>query len=94
MFEIPDITTIIPSPALVPSADLSVGLGGTTTPYPTHGVRSGHIPPSTTFVEDFHSLHSILTPVFILTGVVVDTRMLGLHLTFLIRSHCPLNYFL
>ena len=73
MFGVPDITTSISSPAPGPSADPDVGLGGTTTPYLAHRFGSGDIPPSTPFVEDFHSLFSVLTPVFVLTRVVVDT---------------------
>ena len=73
MFDMPDITTSILSPALGPSADHSVGLGGTMTPYLAHRFGSGHIPSSTPFVEDFHSLRPVLTLFFTLTGVVVDT---------------------
>ena len=73
MFSILDITTSITSPAPGPSADLCVGLGGTTLPYLAHRFGSGHIPPSTPFVEGFHSLFSVLTLVFTLMGVVVDT---------------------
>ena len=72
MFGIPYITTSIPSPAPGPSADLGVGLGGTTTPYLAHRLGSGHIPSSTPFVEDFHSLHLVLTLVVTLMGVLVD----------------------
>ena len=50
MFGMPDITNFILSPDPGPSVDLGVGLGCTTTPYLTHGVGSGHIPPSTLFV--------------------------------------------
>ena len=73
MFDMLDITTSIMSPTLGHSVDPGVGMGGTTTPYLAHIFGSGHIPPSTPFVEDFHSLYPILTPVSILTGVVVDT---------------------
>ena len=73
MFGMPDITTSIPSPTPGPSADPSVGLGGTIAPYLAHRFGSGHIPSYTPFVDDFHSLHSVLTLVFTLTGVVVDT---------------------
>ena len=69
----PDITTSIPSPALGPSADIVVVLGGTTAPYLAHRFRSGHIPSSTPFAEDFHSFLLVLTLVFTLTGAVVDT---------------------
>ena len=69
----PDITTSIPSPAPGPNVDLGVGLGGTTTPYLAHRFRSGHIPSSTLFVEDFYFLRLILILVFTLMGVVVDT---------------------
>ena len=68
MFGMPNITTIIPSPAPVPSEYLGVGLGGTTTPYLAHKFGSGHIPSSTPFAEDFHSLRPILTLVFIHMG--------------------------
>ena len=49
MFGMPDITTIIPSPAPGPSIDPGVVLGGTTSPYISHIFRSGHIPSSTPF---------------------------------------------
>ena len=64
MFDMPDITTSIPSPTLGPSADLGVGLGGTTTPYLSHRFESGHIPSA----KDFHSLCLVLTLVFTLMG--------------------------
>ena len=73
LFGMPDSSTSILSPAQCPSADPGVGLGGTTTLHLVHIFGSGHIPPSTPFVEDFHSLRPVLTLVFILTGVVVDT---------------------
>ena len=73
MFSMPDITTSIPSPAPGPSVDLGVGLGGITAPYLAHIFEIGHIPPSTPFVEGFHSLLPVLTLVFTLMGVVVDT---------------------
>ena len=73
MVGMPDITTSIPTPALDPSADPGVGLGGTTAPYISHIFGSGHIPSFTPSIEDFHSLSPVLTPVFTLTGVVVDT---------------------
>ena len=73
MFGMPDITTSISSPATSPSVDLGVELGVTTTPYLVHIFESGHILSSTTFVKDFHSLHQVLTLVFTLMGVVVDT---------------------
>ena len=72
MVDMPDITTTIPSPTPGPSANLGVGLGGTTSPYLTQRFESGHIPSSTPFAEDFHSLRPVLTPVFTLTRVVVD----------------------
>ena len=61
MFGMPDITTSIPSPASGPSMNLSVVMGGTTSPYLDHRFVSVHIPPSNPFVEDFHSLRSVLT---------------------------------
>ena len=60
------------SPILGPSMDPGVRLGGIITPYHAHGFGSGHIPPSTPFVEDFYSLSLVFTPVVTLTGVVVD----------------------
>ena len=93
MFDMPDISTSILSPAPGPSVDPGVGPGGTTKRYLAHRFGNGHIPPSTPFVEDFHSLCLILTLVFTLTGVVVDTWALGLHLTFLLISHHPLHCF-
>ena len=68
MFGMPDITTSISSPAPGPSADPGVGLGGTTTPSLAHSFGSGHIPCSTPFAEDFHSLRLVLSPVFVLMG--------------------------
>ena len=73
MFDMPDITTSIPSLTPGLSADPGVGLGGTIAPYLVHRFGIGHIPSSTPFIEDFHSLHPVLTLVFTLTGVVVDT---------------------
>ena len=60
------------SHVLGPSMDLGVRLGGIKTLYHTHRFGSGHIPPSTLFVEDFYSFSSVFTPVVILMGVVVD----------------------
>ena len=73
MFGMNDITTSISSLASSPSVDPGVGLGGTTTPYLAHIFGSGHIPYSNPFVKDFHSLCLVLTLVFTLMGVVVDT---------------------
>ena len=73
MFDILDITTTILSHVGGPSADPGVGLGGTTAPYLDHSFERVHIPPSSPFMEDFHSLHLVLTPVLIPMGVVVDT---------------------
>ena len=44
------------SPILSPSTDPGVRLGGITTPYTAHRFGSGHILPSTPFVEDVDSL--------------------------------------
>ena len=60
------------SPVLGPSTDPGVRLGGITTPYHAHGFGSGHIPPSTPFVEDFYSFRSVFTLVVTLMGVIVD----------------------
>ena len=60
------------SPVLGPSMDPGVKLGVITTPYPTHRFGSGHIFPSTPFVEDVESLLSVFTLVVTLMGVVVD----------------------
>ena len=60
------------SPVLGPSMDPGVRLGGITTPYRAHRFGSGHILPSTPFVEDVDSLLLVFTPVVTLTGVVVD----------------------
>ena len=60
------------SPVLGPSMDPGVRLGGITTPYPAHKFGSGHILPSTPFVEDVDSLRSVFTLVVTLMGVVVD----------------------
>ena len=60
------------SPVLGPSMDLGVGLGGITATYCTHRFGSGHIPPSTPFVEDVDSLLSVFTMVVTHMGVVVD----------------------
>ena len=60
------------SPVLSPSMDPGVRLGGITAPYCAHRFGSGHILPSTPFVEDVDSLLSVFTPVVTLTGVVVD----------------------
>ena len=90
MFCMPDITISISSPTPGPS----VGLGGTIAPYLAHIFGTGHISSSTLFEEDFHSLHLVLTLVFIPMGVIMDTWMLGLQLTFLLMSHCPPHCFL
>ena len=60
------------SPILGPSTDPGVRLGGITTPYCAHRFGSGHLLPSTPFMEDFYSLHSVFTSVVTLTGVVED----------------------
>ena len=60
------------SPILGPSMDLGVRLGGITTPYPAHRLGSGHISPSTPFVEDVDSLLSVFTLVVTLMGMVMD----------------------
>ena len=60
------------SPVLGPSTNPGVRLGGITTPYHAHRFGSGHILPSTPFLEDVESLLSVFTPVVTLTGVVVD----------------------
>ena len=60
------------SHVLCPSMDPGVRLGGITSPYRAHGFGNGHVPSSTPFVEDFHSLHSVFMLVVTLTGVVVD----------------------
>ena len=61
------------SPILGPNVDPGVGLGGIIAPYHAHRFGSGHILPSTPFVEDIDSLLPVFTPVVTLTGVVVDT---------------------
>ena len=53
MFDMPNITTSIPSPIPGSSANHGVGIGGTTTHYLVHQFESGHIPPSTPFVNGF-----------------------------------------
>ena len=47
------------SPILAHSTDRGVRLGGITAPYPTHRFGSGHILPSTPFMEDVDSLLSV-----------------------------------
>ena len=73
MFDVYDITTSISSPTPGPTADHGVGSRGMTSPYLSHIFRRGHIPSSTPFAEDFHSLHPLLTLVFTLMRVIVDT---------------------
>ena len=85
----PDILSL-----LGPSMDPGVRLGGITTPYRAHRFGNVHIPSSTPFVEDFYSLCSVFTLVVTLTGMVVDTWMLGLHFTFLFMSHRSPHCFL
>ena len=60
------------SPILGPSTDPGVRLGGIIAPYPAYRFVSGHIPPSTPFLEDVDSLCSVFTLVVTLMGVVVD----------------------
>ena len=74
-------------PILGRSTDHGVEIGGITSPYRAHRFGSGHILPSTPFLEDVDSLLSIFTPVVTLMGVVVDASTLGLHLTFIFMSH-------
>ena len=50
------------SPVLGPSMNPGVELGGITAPYHAHRFGSGHIPPSTPFVEDVDSFLSVFTP--------------------------------
>ena len=69
IFGMPSILSLV----LGPSTDPGVKLGGLTIPYRAHRFGSGHIPSSTPFADDFHSLHLFLTLVFTLMGVVVDT---------------------
>ena len=82
------------SPILGPGTDPGVGLVGITAPYRAHGFGNGHIPSSTPFVEYFYSLLLVFTPMVTFMGVVVDTRMLGLHFTSLFMAHRPPHYFL
>ena len=49
------------SSILSPSVDPGVRLEGITTPYSDHRFGSGHILPSTPFVEDVDSLLSVFT---------------------------------
>ena len=56
------------SSILGPSTDPGVILGGITTPYLAHRFGSGHILPSTPFVEDVDSFLSVFTLVVTLTG--------------------------
>ena len=60
------------SPILGPIMDPGGIFGGITTPYHAHRFVSGHILPSTAFVEDVDSLRSVFTPVVTLMGLVVD----------------------
>ena len=60
------------SPILGPSTDPSVRLGGIITLYPALIFGSGHILPSTPFVDDVDSLHSVFTSVVTLTWMAVD----------------------
>ena len=82
-------STSILSPVLGPSTNPGVRLGGITAPYRAHGFGNGHTLSSTPFVEDFYSLRLVFTPLVTLTGLVVDTWTLGIHLTFLLMSHHP-----
>ena len=68
IFGMPSILSLV----LGPSTDPGVILGGITFPYPAHIFGSGHIIPSTPFVEDVDSLLLFFTPVVTLTEVVVD----------------------
>ena len=68
IFGMPGILSLV----LGPSMDPGVRLGGITTPYRAHRFGSGHLLPSTPFVEDVDSLLSVFTLVVTLMGVVVD----------------------
>ena len=57
---------------LGPSTDRGVRIGGIIAPYRANRLGSGHIPPSTPFVEDVDSLLLVFTLVVTLMGVVVD----------------------
>ena len=61
------------SPILGPSTDFGVRIGGIIAPFRAHRFGNGHIPSSTPFAVDFYSLFLVLTLVFTLTRVVVDT---------------------
>ena len=69
IFGMPGILSLV----LGPSTDPGVILGGITTPYHAHRFGNGHIPSSTSFMEDFYSLHSVFTLVVTLVGLVVET---------------------
>ena len=56
------------SPVLGPSMDPGVRLGGITSPYYVHRFGSGHILPSTPFVEDVDSLLLVFTLVVTFMG--------------------------
>ena len=60
------------SPFLGPITDLGVELGGIKAPYHAHRFGSGHILPSTPFMEDVDSILLVFIPVVTLTGVEVD----------------------
>ena len=68
IFNMPSIL----SPVLSPSTDPGVRIGGIKAPYPAHRFGSGHILPSTPFVEDVDCLLSVFTLVVTLMGVEVD----------------------
>ena len=60
------------SPILGHNMNPGVRIRGIKAPYHAHIFGSGHIPPSTPFVEDFDSLLLVFTPMVTLTEVVVD----------------------
>ena len=68
IFDMPGIL----SPVLGPSTDPGVRLRGITAPHCAHRFGSGHIMPSTPFVEDVDSLLLVFTPMVTIMGVVVD----------------------
>ena len=79
IFDMPGIL----SPILGPSTDIGVRLGGIIAPYCAHRFGSGHIPPSTPFLEYVDSFLLVFTLMVTLMGVVVDALTFGLHLTFI-----------
>ena len=68
IFDMPSILSVV----LGPNMDPGVRLGAIKAPYHAHRFGSGHILPSTPFVEDVNSILSVFRSVVTPMGMVMD----------------------